>query len=520
MKHIHRATKIAGLLLALSLPLLGCSNGNGDECDGGSCIGDADGGGDEGPASCTDIGDCASHHLCINNLCILGTICTSNDDCPAQYICNVIKEVCVPETPCTSDAECAAPTPYCITGVGICAECRQDAHCSGATPHCSPGGTCEVCTTDNHCAAGEICQNNSCVLEDGCESDADCEGGKHCDLTDHKCYTCVTDAHCGGGGYVCEPDMHNCVSCYLDQHCTSGDHCYTGNFTCVECLEDSHCDAGEHCNISSHACTDVVCTVDSDCVDEPMRPKCHVATGNCVQCLLHSDCGNYQWCRDFSCQSGCQTDAECEEKLGADYRCDVPNGDCFFAECMTDNDCTSPDMPACKTAASPSNPPQYTCVECAADEHCDEYFDCNITNFTCRPMPCYEYANPDETCRQIDPCYYCDWLGDGQCKPMYDCPNGDECCQGYECNSFAHCAIDLDCNQADPTCAMGYECNFNTNQCEWQSCCDPQCGPGEFCNSNCQCETGCHEQGEMCDPFSQNCCQGLRCSFFGLCVAS
>jgi hypothetical protein len=509
MKHITRATTILGLMLALSLPLLGCNGGNGDKCDGGSCIGDADGGGDEGDAFCNNIGDCASHHLCINNVCILGNICTSDTDCPAQYICNVIKEVCVPEIPCQSDAECSAPTPYCITGVGICAECREDGHCSAPTPYCGPGGTCEVCTNDNHCAAGEICQNNSCVLEDGCESDADCDAGKHCDLTDHKCYTCVSDTHCAGA-YVCEPTMHSCVSCYLDQHCTGGDYCYTGNFTCVECLEDSHCEPGEHCNLSSHACTDVVCTIDSDCDNEPGRPYCHVPSSACVQCAdNHDHCGPYQWCRDFSCQSGCNSDAECAAKppQPGQVICNPATSEC--EECLNDGHCTSAEMPACKTAVTPSNPPQYTCVECTADTHCDEYFECNPTNLTCRKMACYKYAEPDVTCHQVDPCYFCEY-GSGNCEPAYDCPIGNECCQGYTCNTFAHCERNLDCN-SDLDCPTASECNMQTRQCEYLSCCEPPCGAGQFCNSNCTCETGCHQSGETCDPASNNCCEGLRC---------
>jgi Cys-rich repeat protein len=513
MKHLRRATTILGLMLALSLPLIGCSGGNGDKCDGGPCVDADDGDGDSGPKTCTTIADCPSHYLCINGFCSLGDICTKDEDCPDQYICNIIKEVCVPETPCLGDTDCAAPTPYCITGVGICAECREDAHCSMGTPHCSTAGKCLICMQNAHCAAGEICQNNACVLENGCESDADCDTGKHCDLHDHKCYTCVTDAHCAGA-YVCVPDLHRCEACYLDQHCVSGDHCWTGNFTCVECLDDSHCPTGTHCNLSSHSCTAVVCTSDNDCVNEPMRPKCHIPTGDCVQCVAHADCGTYQWCRDFSCQSGCQTDLECEEKLGQNYRCDVPNGACFYAECMDDPDCAGNQQGKlhCKIAATPSNPPQYTCVECTADEHCDEYFECNPTNFTCRKMACYKYPDPDTTCHQIDPCYFCDF-GSGDCEPAHDCPIGNECCQGYTCNTFSHCERNLDCN-SNADCPTDSECNTVTKQCEYLSCCEPPCSQGQFCNGNCQCESGCHDQGEECDPMNNNCCENLRCPLF------
>ncbi len=511
MKRRYRATTILGLMLALSLPLLGC-NGNGGTTDAGD--GDADAGGDEGPIACDGIGDCPSHHLCINGFCTLGHICTKDEDCPDKYICNVIKEVCVPETPCESDDECQDPTPHCITDVGICAECLEDAHCSAPTLHCTTAGECVVCTQNSHCPAGEECQDNTCVLVGGCESDDDCAGGQHCDLDDHKCYECVIDDHCVGA-YVCVPDLHSCEACYEDRHCTSGDHCWTVNYTCVECLDDSHCPQDTHCNLSAHACTDIICTSDADCDDQPLRPKCHVPTGDCVECVEHADCGTYQWCRDFSCLSGCQTDAECEEKLGQDYHCDVPSGDCFHAECLEDSDCSGNQEGKlhCKTEDFPSNPPQYTCVECTEDAHCDEYFECDPNDFTCQSIPCYMYPDPEAICDQIDPCYYCS--NNGNCEPAFDCtyPEGPECCQGYTCNTSSHCAPNLDC-ETDLDCPVGSSCNQTYKQCEYTSCCGT-CGAGEYCDTDsCTCVSGCHEQGEACDPMSNNCCEDLRCPLF------
>ena len=172
----------------------------------------------------------------------------------------------------------------------------------------------------------------------------------------------------------------------------------------------------------------------------------------------------------------------------------------------------APDIESLSPTPKPPTPPQYSCVECTADEHCAEYFECNPTNFTCRKMACYKYAEPDTTCRLIDPCYYCDY-GSGDCEPAYDCPVGNECCQGYTCNTFSHCERNLDCD-SDLDCPTDSECNTGTRQCEYLSCCEPPCGAGDFCNANCQCETGCHEQGDTCDPMSNNCCEGLRCPIF------
>lgn len=517
MKRLERAAWIAVLCC---LPLAACSSNGGAE-DAGTDAADGNGA-DEGPISCETINDCPSHHLCMNGICVEGTLCTTDEECPAGDECNVIKEVCVPENPCESDDDCGGDTPYCMAGAGRCVACLEDDHCSGtpSTPYCSSQGECVACTGDAHCPDGQVCnQDNICEEEaPECTTDADCTepSRRHCDPQTHKCYACVTNDHCTGGA-VCEPTTHRCVACYEDIHCVNPDpRCDKTTFTCVECLEDTDCPGGQHCNQSSHSCTDLICTSDADCANEPGTPFCDTTTGDCVECMAHDDCGAYQWCRDHACQTGCATDQECVEKVGQDYHCDTDSGDCFYAQCLEDAECSdTPETPHCKTAASPADPPQYTCVECTEDAHCDEFFWCGpeaSPYFECRPMPCYMYDNPDEVCHEIDTCYYCDF-GDGQCKPAWDCPVGDECCQGYTCNSYAHCERNLDC-ETDLDCPVDSTCNQTTKQCEYVSCCDPECGPGEFCNADCECESGCHEQGEPCDPMSQNCCEGLTCSLF------
>jgi hypothetical protein len=126
------------------------------------------------------------------------------------------------------------------------------------------------------------------------------------------------------------------------------------------------------------------------------------------------------------------------------------------------------------------------------------------------------YPDPEATCGEIDPCYVCDW-GSGVCEPAEDCPNQNECCRGYTCNTFSHCERNLDCD-TDLDCAIDFTCNQETKQCQYVSCCG-DCGAGSYCNeSTCECITGCRDFGEPCDQSLNNCCEGLRCALLGICV--
>lgn len=490
MKVLKRVVLIASVF-AFAGPM-GCS-GSGAGNDAGYDATDGLDGQDQDIA-CTDISDCPISNLCLDGVCQIGTVCKSSADCPVNYSCLILKEVCVPDNPCTKDDDCAAPTPFCLTGGGVCVACKQDGDCETGY-FCNDSHECEIEGPD-------------------CTSDADCtESGKpFCDTNQGKCYPCVQDSNCSP--QVCEPSMRQCVDCYQDAQCTSGNpYCLPDSHVCVACRDDNDCSGNERCSLA-HQCTTSTCANDSDCSGTPNTPHCKIDSGDCVQCTADDHCGTYQWCRDYICAVGCETDAECIDKQGAGYHCDSDTKSCYYAECLTDADCqsASPDLAHCKTASNPSN---NACVECTADEHCDEFFYCQPGENACAPEPCYRYNDPDATCQQIDSCYHCDYMS-GNCGPTTECtyPGGDECCPGYNCESYG-CEMDLNCSQQDPVCANGYECNTSYNQCEWISNCQPPCGAGEFCNSDNVCESGCHEAGETCDPFSTNsCCSGLMCNPF------
>ena len=506
-----KVNKWLGLCLGLAvcLALAGCS-GNGGEDDGGIDACDGCGGDDDsGPIPCASIGECPVHHLCLGGFCTLGTICTgAPGECPDTHECNVMQEVCVPRWTCGSDVDCEdANAPRCLQPDGVCVECTP------ATQQQDCGDPAEV-----YCGASYECT----PVGPACESDAQCAAPTpYCDVGPGVCVPCLNDGHCAGD-QVCKLDTHSCVDCFMDAHCVNPTpRCWLDTFTCVECTSDGHCDVGanERCNLGTHTCTDFVCATDNDCINQP-GTHCNQATGDCVQCLEHAHCGALQWCREFACVSGCETDQECEAKLGADHRCEVGTGDCFYAECLADGDCAgNANGEYCKLDEIPNNPQQYTCVECTEDAHCDEYFYCakGTNQYFCQPMPCYQYQDPEATCAQVDPCYECNY-GSGACEPRYDCAN-DPCCQGYTCNALSHCDRNINC-QTNEDCPADSICNQGTMQCEYQSCCG-DCQAGWFCNEQtCQCEQGeCKLLMETCNFEIQNCCEGLTCSFMGICFA-
>jgi hypothetical protein len=519
--------KLLGLMACAILILPACYGGGGKiDLSDDAGPGDNDGN-NYGTILCTVSADCPAKQLCIDGLCYRGNDCFSEDDCGEGWSCNFVTNICVPDdNNCQSDADCQPPKPACQVETGNCVQCLIDSHCNTkrvGIGHClTASNTCVDCIQDEHCGVDQFCSEQyQCLDEAECAGDADCISNErpHCNQSIGQCQECVEAGHCPSG-MVCSPETHACESCYEDSHCTADKpKCDLSLGECVGCLADEDCPDGEHCNPYGRACTDVWCSSNNDC-QEPNLEFCDTGTQNCVQCLTGAHCGYGEaWCRGFFCQVGCATSEECVEKFGPDQVCDPESGHCFRAECVTDADCTEdPGKPHCKTQEAPSSPPQYTCQECADNSHCPDFHKCTLNDFTCAIMPCYEYTDPDATCREIDPCYSCNF-GNGQCEPSYECtyPDGTECCQGYSCNTVGHCDRNLTCSSNDD-CPPDAECNLVTLQCEIPTCCDPPCSADEYCTTDCECLSGCHELGESCywDPANAqgNCCEGLKCSLF------
>lgn len=484
--------------------LAACAGGDSEPDD--ACVGACDDGdGHEGPITCESLATCPLHHLCLGGVCTLGQACTSNGECPADSLCNVLKEVCIPKSGCANDQGCTdAALPHCLSGV--CVECTDDADCGSER-------TCD--------RASYTCKN----VEKGCQRDADCAneplGRIHCNLATRSCAACTEDAHCPGG--ACRPDTLSCVGCLESSHCKNPGKafCFTDTFTCVACLKDANCPNNGRCSPVSHTCTTVRCASDTDCENQA-GPHCKADTGDCVECTDHSHCGSLYWCRNYGCQSGCTGDQDCVAKFGQGQRCDQSTRECYFAECLSDADCTSsPNGRHCKLSGVPSKPLKNSCVQCTEDAHCGSDSICNTgtDKFVCEVKKCYEYADPTAYCAGIGACLDCAYT-DGLCKPRQNCsyvPSNPQsnCCRGYSCNTMGKCDRNVNCLKAED-CPEHFAC---VNQsCEYQSCCRTACGALQYCDEQtCQCVTGCKKPGEICSMLTQNCCRPSIC-YVGICV--
>ena len=491
-------------LVLVFTPGWGCSSDS-QQPDGGTQIDSRHDVSDQN-AACETLSDCPLHYLCVSGVCTQGTVCSQTEDCPRQHVCNAMSQVCVPreQDECQTDGDCRLDTaPYCLDG--LCVECTASRHCQD-TQEC----------TEQH-----VCQSASWV---DCQGDQECTDSAKpfCHPVEKKCMACVEDAHCPGS-LVCQPTSNRCVLCYEHGHCsTAAAYCDTQSSSCVACLEDSHCTGSERCSRQSHTCTGFYCTQDQDCADQ-MNKVCLPQTGDCVECSTDVQCGSYAWCRGYECHEGCLHDADCKSKLGSDYHCNPEDQSCFFAQCLSDQDCRgNPNGEHCKLNEESSNPAQYSCVECTQDSHCAAGYLCTkgTNKYICEVIPCYGYDDPQAYCAQFDSCYECRYSGSlaGQCAPREKCNQvqGLECCQGYYCSQGSgSCELNDYCER-DQDCPVGYTCNLQTRACEYVSCCDPDCDIDEFCDGNCVCVSDCLPKGELCNILNPKCCSGLTC--IGICI--
>ncbi len=358
---------------------------------------------------------------------------------------------------------------------------------------CQTTGDCDdgnLCTTDA-CNTG-VCvyTNNTLPCEDGlfCTSGDTCSGGACvggsdpclapllCNESLNACVQCLNATHCSDGN-VCTNDVCNVVGdcehpnntlpCNDGLFCTATDVCGGGschgsgdrcpgavcdesNDLCVECLADGHCDDG-------NVCTDDVCT------------------------------GNV--CQHFSNTSPCDDGLFCT------------SGDvCSGSVCIGGADpCFAP-LPVCDEDYD-------SCVECLADEHCDDgnvctTDRCNVLGRFCEhvnnALPCTDdtiFCNGPGICSggsctsSGDPCapLLCDEFDDRcvECFAPADCdpdgvgctddecddgtcvylPNDALCDDGLFCNGAEFCHVALDCQNASNPCDDPALCDESNDSC-------------------------------------------------------
>lgn len=127
-----------------------------------------------------------------------------------------------------------------------------------------------------------------------CSNDGQCAPPlAHCSQEKQACVECLTDTNCAEG--VCEPTTNACVACVGNQDCEHDKICDTSRWLCVACINNAGCtEEGTACDTIRGECAET-CGSDAECTEES-GPRCHVASGFCVQCLTPDDCESGETC--------------------------------------------------------------------------------------------------------------------------------------------------------------------------------------------------------------------------------
>lgn len=142
---------------------------------------------------------------------------------------------------------------------------------------------------------------------------------------------CQSDKDCRPYNLLCDPSL-GCVDCVRPEDCPPSDQgqvsctagrceivitcansldcptdrvCDTASGECVECVLDTDCSGGLTCQ-NQHCARAVGCTTTSDCTPPEL---CDAAAGRCVECLSVVDCPSGQACELGVCVSqtgGCK----------------------------------------------------------------------------------------------------------------------------------------------------------------------------------------------------------------------
>ncbi len=248
--------------------------------------------------------------------------------------------------------------------------------------------------------------------------------------------------------------------------------------------------------------------------------------------------GNGWWVDDarvFSgseCDSGCTTNAECDDGLFC-------NGSeiCDSGLCQAGNDpcddgvsCT---VDSCDEATD-------TCDGAADDSVCDNGLFCDGAE-TCDPALDCQAGTPP-ICDDGVSCT------DDTCDESTDsCSNVDNCDDGVFCDGVETCDAVLGCQAGVPACDDGVSCTIdscdeaadscdnvaddgrcdNGSYCDGEETCDPaldcQAGPPVDCDDGVDCtDDSCDEGADACDsvPNDANCDDGIFCDGVETCDAA
>ncbi|MBK8257307.1 MAG: hypothetical protein IPK82_32115 [Polyangiaceae bacterium] len=268
------------------------------------------------------------------------------------------------------------------------------------------------------------------------------------------------------------------------------------------------------------------CTVDANCVDSQVGPKCDPETKTCVECLPgpNDNCDFGLYCdATKSCFIGCANDGDCNSNgATTPLKCNVESHLCV--ECDASKKC----------------PPGSKCMEGTCLPGCDAGAPCPNSDWECCSDKCLNVSKDVQNCGACnDPCVPSDstnWIClDGGCVFQSCNPGHADCDQdlskGNGCEvstdtSIANCGkCNTPCTVANgtPACVGGLcavedcnspysDCNLMAEDgCESNNNTDPNhCGncstscAGAFANAQATCDSGTC-QFDMCNIGFGNC---------------
>ncbi|MFH1328841.1 MAG: hypothetical protein ABIH76_08405 [Candidatus Bathyarchaeota archaeon] len=266
-----------------------------------------------------------------------------------------------------------------------------------------------------------LCVNST---EEECEEDECIDSGGQCTYDEDCCEGCCKDM--GTAGFYCTDEQY----CEEDECVQNGLSCQTSADCCYEseCVDGMCCDDGDYlaiCETNSDCCSDC-CLLMGDHNECRFAEECDACVQEGISCVYDNDCCEGACtngiCGEEQCQQAqqsCQTNEDCCDDLNCD------NGVCceglpYLGSCSVNEDCCS----GCCNG-----------YECRMEMECP---DCQEWGGACfREEDCCEAAYPELSCNlNTNECEYC-----GELQSL--------CGQGY------------------PDCCSGYQCNPQTNMCDY-----------------------------------------------------
>ena len=318
---------------------------------------------------------------------------------------------------CGSDIDCPASLPMCLAFQ--CAKCTANTECAGHSDGGTAAGVCDTtsgrcvaCVKSSECTAEPtkpVCVGNLCV---GCKSaESECRtknsGAPVCDQTSGKCVACLTNDHCtGGADGGADGGSDGGADGGADGGVIAG-FCYLATNQCVECLVHTDCkDPTRPICGSLHTCVGCntqIAPSDGCATKNPALPVCRPDTGTCVECTGNANCAGDAEIR--VCNPTTNRCVECNDNTNCTAdpaKAFCVNNACAGCQTAPAGSCTG-GKPLCATSGGYVG----QCVECIGNT------DCKVgTKPICDTNQCRACAK-DLDCTGISPAGVCGL--DGSC---------------------------------------------------------------------------------------------------------